>query len=33
MKLKNSIYIEYFKKIYLIRKTELEISKKYSEQK
>lgn len=33
MKLKNSILIEYFKKIYLIRKTELEISRKYSEQK
>lgn len=33
MKLKNSILVEYFKKIYLIRKTELEISRKYSEQK
>ena len=33
MKLKKNNYINFFKKIYLIRKTELEISKRYSEQK
>lgn len=33
MKLKNNILIEYFTKIYLIRKTELEIARKYSSQK
>ena len=33
MKLKKNNYINFFKKIYLIRKTELEISERYSEQK
>lgn len=33
MKLKKNTFVNYFKKIYLIRKTESEISKRYSEQK